>query len=46
MSVTFSKIPAPGTSNGPGAIDAHGTLSGTLPATDGTSPPVTFSAIF
>jgi hypothetical protein len=46
MSVAFSKIPAVGASTGPGAIDVHGTLSGTLPAEDGVSPPVTFAAIF
>jgi hypothetical protein len=46
MSVTFSRIPAVGTSTGPGSIDVHGILSGTLPAADGVSPPVTFSAVF
>jgi hypothetical protein len=46
VSIAFSKIPAPGTSTGPGAIDVHGTLSGTLPALDGASPPATFSAVF
>lgn len=45
MSITFSKIPAVG-ATGPGLTDVHGTLSGTLPALDGVSAPVTFSAIF
>jgi hypothetical protein len=45
MSITFSKIPPPG-ATGPELTDVHGTLSGTLPAVDGVSPPVTFAAIF
>ncbi|HEY6003288.1 MAG TPA: hypothetical protein VIV57_10480 [Anaeromyxobacter sp.] len=45
MSITFSKIPPVG-ATGPALTDVHGTLSGTLPAVDGTSPPVTFAAVF
>lgn len=45
MSVTFSRIPPPA-ATGAQLLDVHGTLSGTLPAVDGVSPPLTFSATF
>lgn len=45
MSVTFTRIPPRG-ATGAQLMDVHGTLSGTLPAMDGVSPPVTFAATF
>lgn len=45
LSVTFSRIPPPG-AMGQQLVDVHGALSGTLPAVDGVSAPVTFSATF
>jgi hypothetical protein len=45
LSVAFTKIPPPG-ATGPALTDVHGTLSGTLPASDGVSAPVTFYATF
>lgn len=45
MSVTFTRIPPRGAA-GAQLMDVHGTLSGTLPAVDGVSLPVTFTATF
>lgn len=45
LTVTFSRIPPPG-ATGAQLMDVHGTLSGTLPAVDGVSGPVTFTATF
>ena len=45
LSVSFTRIPPPG-ATGAQLIDVHGTLSGTLPALDGVSPPVSFAATF
>jgi hypothetical protein len=45
LSVTFTRIPPPG-ATGPLLTDVHGSLSGTLPAVDGKSAPVTFFATF
>lgn len=45
LSITFTQIPPPG-ATGAQLMDVHGTLTGTLPAVDGVSPPVTFYATF
>jgi hypothetical protein len=45
LSVTFSQIPPPG-AVGPALLLVHGTLTATVPAVDGVSAPVTFSATF
>jgi hypothetical protein len=45
MAIRFSRIPPLG-ATGPALMDVHGTLSGTLAAMDGVSPPVTFAATF
>jgi hypothetical protein len=45
MSIAFSRIPAQG-ATGQALTDVHGTLSGTLVAMDGVTPPVTFAATF
>jgi hypothetical protein len=46
LSVTFTRIPPPGATVGAGAIDVHGTLTGTLEPVDPAGAPVTFRATF
>ena len=45
LSVTFTQVPPPG-ATGAQLLNVHGTLTATLEALDGVSPPVTFSATF
>lgn len=45
LAATFTRIP-PADATGAGLLDVHGTLEATLPAVDGVSAPVTFSAAF